>query len=340
MSATAIQTLHPDFLYPIFDQQIEAGNEVLELRVSHSSIAGQFASCARKFEFGKLFLYSRDDTEEDEGNLAGEVGKALHVGHQTFMNTKNKEQAFFEMMTSYPIHLNDNPMDFRSVEACYGTLETMMALPAMENYEIAQVKLPNGEIRPAVEVPFEIRLRDFMLDYNGRKVVVVYIGYIDLIVWDHVAAEYSVIDIKTTRNNVSDKTALYKNDEQALPYGLIVSQLVGQDITELEVHYLSAYVDALNPTAQLYSFRKTQADVRDWARTLLFRLRNLNDFMALKWFPRTGSACMNFKKNCRYFEACHYRDPSAIVHFMDANEKNSVQGEFEPWIKIDLELAA
>ena len=339
MSAIPQPTID-QFIYPIFQQQIAEGKDELELRVSHSSMAGAFASCARKFEFGKLFLYSREDTDEEEGNLAGEVGHCLHAGYQRYIIDRDKEAAIAAMMLRYPILLNDNPMNVRSVEACYATLQAMMQLPAMDFYEVAKIKKPNGEIAPAIEVPFEIRLRDFPLDYCGRKVFVIYTGYIDLILWDHTAGEYHVVDIKTTRNNVEDKTGEYWVDEQALPYDLVVSQLVGQSITALDVHYLSAFVDILEPKVRLYDFKKSKEDVQDWALGLYTRLKELQWFMDRNWFRRTGKSCMNFKKNCRYMEVCHYRDPNAIVHFMDTHDKNTKIEPAEPWIKIDLKLAA
>lgn len=335
----SLTTVANQAIYPIFQQQIEAGAEVLELRVSHSSFANSYESCRRKFELGKLYLHTRDNPRGTIG-LAGEVGHTLHTGFQTYMMHKDKGQAFSEMIMRYPIQLNDNPMDLRSVEACYGTLDAMMKIPAIDGYQIATVNTLDGKTVFASEVPFEIRLSGYQLNYMGRPVTVIYVGFIDLIVYDIVTQEYEVIDIKSTRNNAKDKTAMYKNDEQCLPYGLVVSELVGQKINELQVNYLSVYVDALEPDARMYSFKKTDTHLRDWGRTVLFRLKELNEFMNLHWFPRTGSSCMDFKQPCRYFEACHYRTPDGIMSFMQKEDKVDKLIPFEPWIKIDLEIAA
>lgn len=337
MSAVPIQ-MEDKFFYPVFEQQIAAGATELELRISHSSISNTYPSCARKFEFGKLFLYDR--YSEDDDNFAGDVGKALHVSYQDYFVNQDVDKAVAELMFAYPAKICDNPMDNRSIESCYGTLMNMINMPGMENYEIANVKCPDGEIRPGVEVPFEIRFRNLQLQYHGYPIIVIYTGYIDLVVWDRISGEYSVIDIKTTRNNAGDKTALYKFDEQSLPYGLVVSQIVGQTIEEMEVHYLSVFVDPVEPSSRLYTFKKKQHDLRDWAQTIEQRLQQLQWGLNKHWFPKTGRSCMNFKRPCKYFEVCHYRKPETIINFMDTNEKHSEQVEIEPWIKIDLEIAA
>ena len=146
--------------------------QITKLRLSHSSLR-TFRSCARKLEFRKFH-----PTMSKDESLAGEVGHALHVGYQHYLVHKDRDAAIFAMLQRYPIHLNSNPSNSRSVEACYPTLNAMIDSGAFLEYEIAEIKCLDGEIRKAIEVPFQINITGFNLGdaLSDIHIPVIYVG--------------------------------------------------------------------------------------------------------------------------------------------------------------------
>ncbi len=303
------------------------------LRLSHSSIA-TFRSCARKLEFKKFYPLSARDESIDTGS-----GKSLHAGYQDYLINKDREKAIWEMMLEYPIHLNSNPTHPKSLEACYATLNCMMDSGHSTEYEIAQIKCLDGETRPAIEVPFQIDLKGFSLS-DTENIPVTYVGYIDAILRDIMIDEYLVTDIKTTRWHLNDMGAVYYFDEQVIPYSIILERILGHALDSLKVKYMSVFVDIQKPKVTPYEYMKTKTDVEDWARGLLVDLQTIKMYYNMGWFKRNPNGCVAFNRVCQFFEICNRRDHKNITEYLTLGEPELEEEVFEPWIKLDLELAA
>jgi hypothetical protein len=302
-------------------------NNVLEL--SHSSVMS-FRSCPRKLEFPKFHgVFSSDES------LPAEVGKALHAGYQNFVSTKNKDAAIWAMMAAYPVHLCSNPKDPRSIEACLSTMEHLFNTQIFNSAEIAKIKTPDGQVKPAIEVPFLIKFPNLWLDAE-KTIQIVYRGYIDMIIYDFFTGEYGVVDIKTTRTWSTDLTAKFQFDEQCFPYALVLERVLGKPIELLQVKYWSIYVDIAKPHDQIYPFSKSYDEVRDWARGLLIDIELMRSFYRMQFFPRHGNSCYTFNSPCRYFNVCQEREPADIKLFL----KDEQPRPFEPWFTLEMELAA
>ena len=306
-----------------------------ELRLSHSSHSSG-RTCWRKLEFSKFYSISR----RYEQSLAGDVGNCLHTGFQHYLSHHDKEDAQFAMLIDYPIHLNSNPVDVRSVEACYATLEAMMSTPVLAEYSLASVECMGGVVRKAVEVPFEITIKDFSLS-NDEHVPLIYTGFIDALMYNELTNEYIVVDIKTTRQNVDDMTPTYRFSDQCLPYAIVLEKMLGHGLGDLSVKYLSVYVDIKQPKIKLYSFERTEREVQDWARGFLVDVQSIKMFYQMQWFPRNGEKCMAFNKPCSYFDICEMRDVEKIQDMLLLNPDDLyIPRQEAPWVTIDLELAA
>lgn len=298
---------------------------ITELRISHSSMQ-TLHSCPRKFEFSKLFNHRKWDE-----SLAASVGSALHKAFQNYLETGDMEQATWALIESYPIHLNDNPMNDRSIETCYSVLCAMVNHPRLGEYELAYFE-KDGKSVPAIEVPFEIHLTG--LDF---PVPVRYIGFIDAIFYDKVYDTYIVVDIKTTRQNLKDYSAAYQFSEQCLPYALVIEQLLGQSINSLKVMYYNCYIDMINPRIGLYTFDKDADDVQDWVRGLKVDLASVDTFAKLGWFPRHTGSCISFNKPCKNSDLCVQRDIDLIQELILLNHEPAPP-EKEPDYLVSMEL--
>ena len=303
------------------------------LRISHSSIA-TFRSCARKLEFKKFYPATKRDESVDTG-----VGHCLHAGYQSYLINRDRDRAIYDMLLSYPIHLNSNPTHVKSVEACYPTLNAMIDTGAFTEYEIAKVKCLDGEVRPAIEVPFQIDLTGFWLDEN-KTVKVIYVGFIDAILYDKIRDEYLVIDIKSTRWHLNDMTAVYHFDEQCIPYAIVLERILGHSLDSLTVKYMSVYVDIAKPKVTPYEFIKNKQDVEDWARGLLVDLQMIKMYYNMGWFKRSPSGCVAFGKVCQYFDICNKRDHEDITRYLTLDQPTIKEEAIVPWIRLSLELVA
>lgn len=309
--------------------------DLTELRMSYSS-GNTLESCARKYEFSKFYQHA--DYQE---SLPGEVGHCLHEGYQHYMIHRDREAAIAAMMMRYPIHLNTNPNDFRSIEACYAVINKMIDSGLFLTYEIAKIKCLDGEIRSAVEVPFEINIIDYQLPLpDERKIPVRYVGFIDMILLDKMNDEFVVVDIKTTRDYLKDYAPKYMFDDQCLPYSLVLERILGHEIDNIKHEYMIAYVDIMKPFTRKLEFRKSKADVRDWARGLYVQLKQLELYASTGWFPRRGTNCISYKRVCGYMDMCASRDYEGLQKQILMGNPPAVKEFPEPWISVDLELAA
>lgn len=311
-------------------------SHINELRGSYSSFDGLYESCKRKYELTKLFQHPT----ERESNVPGETGKALHAGYQNFLINKDRDKAIEAMMLEYPIDLCADVGDFRSLEACYSTMNAMIDSGAFLEYEIASVHCLDGEIRPAIEVAFKITIKDFSLS-DERYIPVIFVGFIDFILYDTVLDEYLVVDIKTTRDNLVDKTNIYRYDNQCIPYALVLERILNRDIHALNSKIFSVYLDIMKPGCKVYSYTRPRADVEDWARGLLVKLHEIKQFYNMGWFPRSAKSCVSFKKPCYFIDICASRDHRNIQnHFLMPGQEPFPVKEIDYWVEMELELAA
>lgn len=302
------------------------------LELSHSS-RQMFASCARKLEFRKFYASSkRDET------LASSVGTALHEGLQTWLDTGDKQAAIWAMMVNYPIKfVPPSPQMSRSLEACYATLIAMMSSQALNGYELVRVNV-NGELRPAVEVPFVIHVTNFdFRGTDGQQIPIRYVGFIDLIMYNIITDEYVIIDIKTTGRKLDDFTPVYRFDDQCLPYALVLDRLIGRPVTELNYKILSCFIDLDEPKVKLLDFHKSADEIADWTRGLYLDLQLIKTYYESAWFPRRSTACTAFNRTCQFFDFCQTRDEKTINTLLDFQDGKTEERKLPaPWIEVDL----
>lgn len=310
-----------------------------DLTVSHSSLAG--GSCRRRFMFYKILQMSRRSD-----NYAGDVGNTMHEAYQTFLITGNERAGLEKLVLTYPYRYAKSAFDQRSPEACVQAYEKLVEKHHQyySNYQLARIKDADGNEIPAIEVPFEIRL--FLA---GERVTlydrpVSYIGYIDSIFHSIVEqGSYHVQDLKTTTKNRKSYEAMWKFEEQTLPYQFVLSNILGAELNEFYTDIFCAFIDPLNPRVEHIPLVRTAAHVRDWARGLYLELQIMQQCASHDWWPRNGKQCDTWSV-CPYFDVCEKPEDKALTDYMGFDADGwpfppvSGRGEWKPLFVLNLDL--
>lgn len=301
------------------------------LRVSYSSL-NLADTCLRKFEFNKL--YPRRARDPDQ--FAADVGTALHHGYQDYLIHQDLDRAIWMMMKDYPyLGEFEQRFDDRSLEACISTLEEMTYEANMTEWELVSIRKPTGEIVPAIEIPFELRLKGITLP-DGRGVA--FTGFMDAALRHLGTGLVRTMDIKTHRRTLEDATPKYKFDGQQVPYGIVLEHLTGNPVTEFEVLYLDTYVDLVKPRVQLYPFRKDSEDLQEWLINTVLRVQRIQRAMEMDYFPRTDGGCLNWNRPCYFLEVCQSRDREAITEWLMMGDEAATEKREEPWIVAEIDV--
>lgn len=310
-----------------------------ELHLSYSS-EKTFDTCASKIEFLKFFNMPRTI---DGDIVAMEVGKTLHIGYQTWLRERDWDKAQFDCAMNYPIDQNPSPSDGRSLEAAIKSLKKMVEHPKLIPHDLVDIQCADGEVRPALEVPFQLRVKNFYLDTAG-KIPVFYDGFIDGITYNVSEEEYVVIDVKTHRRfNIknSDWTPMFANHTQCLPYAFVLQHIRQKPIKTLKVIYIAVFVDFNDPIVRVHTITKTKEDIQDWVKSFWKMLNDIKLYYQMQWFKKNGEACMSFGNKCFAYDLCAgVHNKEFVKKSIDLIEvdQSKVWQRPEPWVKAELDL--
>lgn len=291
--------------------------------------------CWRKFEFYKMMLNPQRNYMD---TLAAEAGKCIHEAHQEWMRTRDADAATYKLIETYPVKNNAElhlPTGYRSLESCLATLDALIQAPKLNMFELANVHCLDGVERPAIEVPFDIILKDVYI--NNRPVV--YTGFIDYIFWSIVSGEYTTADLKTTRDTSGDVMTKYKFHAQCAPYGLVLQHILGANVNSFQVMYIHTYLDLLEPRVAPLTLPKGPAEVEDWYTGLIFFVRQWLEYETSNWYPRRESGCENqFREKCRYLDICDERARDRAQIYILSEQDPMVEEHPVPWIAFELDM--
>jgi hypothetical protein len=301
------------------------------LRVSYSSL-NVHKSCERKFEFTKLMPRRVRDNDA----YAADCGSALHAGYQNYLWTQDEDAAYWAFMQRFPYEFERmQKNDYRSLEACTATLQAMLDSVVMGDYELATIRHPDGRNVPAIEVPFELRIKGITLP-DGRGVA--FTGYIDALMRNLINGQYKTCDIKTNRATMSDSTAKYKYDGQQLPYGIVLEHIQGNPVDDFTVQYLDCFVDLVDPKVSLYEFHKDSDDVKEWLLDTVLTIQQIQRAMEMDHFPRTKGGCVSWNRPCWFLEPCATRDKGIIHEWLLMGEEAAPREVDVPWIVAEIDV--
>ena len=309
------------------------------LYLSNSTL-NQYHSCERKLEFAKIYEFPNT---YDEGNLAARCGIALHHAYQTYLTTQSLDHAALSLLLHYPINLNSDPQDGRSLEACYAALTHLTNHPRLYTYEVAIIRNAAGNLVPAIEVPFIIEIVGHSLPCK-----VIYRGFIDAILFDAATNTYIVADLKTTRTQLKDYYPKYAYSDQFLPYGLVLESITQSIIGPFNVIVINLYTDIIAPEVKKYEYLISDHEVLAWCDKLRRRLYEINERMRWNDFERNGESCMAYNRTCPYFkDLCGTRNRDYLAQLKELQVQALIaeHGKYTPftppapWISTILDLS-
>lgn len=302
------------------------------LRLSYSSL-GTLEGCPRKFEFNKLYPQPVNNRD----SFAADVGSALHAGYQEYLVSRDADKALWELALAYPYALEQlEERDDRGLEACVSTLEEMIDSFAFGEYVLAEIKHPDGRLVPAIEVPFEIRIKGVTLP-DGRGIA--FVGFIDAIMRHLLTNQFRTLDIKTHRRTLKDANANYVYNAQQIPYGLVIEQVAhpDDDLSAFEVLYLDTYVDLLEPRVTEYEYKKDREDMQEWLTNTILQAQMIQRYQQMNYFPRTSGGCLTWNRPCQYLDVCMSRDKEQITKYLMLGEEEAIPRYTVPWIVVEID---
>jgi len=225
--------------------------------------------------------------------------------------------------------------DDRSLEAALATLDEMMFKMDMSEWELMEIVNPEGKVVPAIEVPFELRLKGITLP-DGRGVS--FRGFMDAAMRHKGTGLVRTLDIKTHRRQREDATPVYKFDTQQVPYGICLEHVQGNAIEEFEVLYLDCYVDLLSPRVHEYAFKKDTTDIQEWLINTVLRVQKIQRALEMDYFPRTDGGCLSWNRPCYFLDVCQSRDREAIEEWLLMGDEAQPRRSEQPWIIAEIDV--
>jgi len=274
-----------------------------KLEVS-DSVFHQFDSCEQKFFLGKV-LGVNGHTDE-LANAPAQIGTALHVGYQDYIVHGDEDKAVWEYSRRYPFDLIPGQEDRRSFEAALAVLLKLIREPKYTSAPVAQIEKPDGEIVPAIELYFRVRIKNFYLGPD-KTCPVYFRGLIDIV--RHFPQMFAVEDLKTYTGYVNDPVAKYSFSTQTTGYGFIFNEFmnaIGQNRSHtFEANYIVAKIDIANPQISYHEFTRGPKDIKNWAFWLAHNLKTMKNRVHNNWFFQNSHSCFAYNKRCQFFDVCN-----------------------------------
>lgn len=249
--------------------------------------------CPRHFQITKI------PTNVDSSvlflNLDFVYGHSVGAGIQTYLATRNKQQALFASFLAWNCDL-----DFALPKKGKSSVLAGLAIEKFiyfweksfgEEWELAYF---NG--KPSTELTFFIDCE------NGYF----HAGHVDAILRNKRTGRYMVLEIKTTAIRTVDE-AQYANSGQAVGYSIILDKIVNDldAVSQFEVLYLVYSSEQREYTA--FPFTKNRVERAEWLQDLLLDHTLINTYKKIDFFPKRGQSCWSFGKRCPHFGVCDMR---------------------------------
>lgn len=257
----------------------------IPIRLSFSTLE-DFNRCERYFQLNKLL--ATDDAREESADLS--FGTAYGVGIAEYFLSQDADLSIYKGWLAYwPEIETDKKNVWRMVQALQASFPVVDNL--LMDYEMLVI-----DGKPARELSFRINLTP---DYY-------YVGYIDFVLRHRYDGTCVVWDAKTTGLQLLDLSPNYQNSAQGIGYSIALDAIVGEKLAHYAIGYFVAQLlkDA-KVKVQPLVFKKTLLDRLNWLMTLGGDLSRLEQAASLDFYPRRGSGCLKFNRQCKHFGVCN-----------------------------------
>src|SRR5690606_13794372 len=111
--------------------------------------------------------------------------------------------------------------------------------------------------------------------------------------------------------------ANWQNSEQTALYTVILGAVI-PDAGDFKVTYVIASTKVNPEPLQEYTFRKGNTDILGILTQLDLDCITVGNYLQVGYFPKYGSSCMNYNRQCKFFGLCDHMEIEAI-HNMQRN---------------------
>lgn len=301
--------------------------------LSHSRLEA-LDSCGRKFELeGKLNL--RKCTQ----NLTFAYGHAFGEGVQAMFEGKSWNEIVWIMFSTWEVALDlrgydsevKNKKDFWNclevVERLFNHFNTGDATHYinspqldMDQWEIAKIRTESGDIKPAIELEFEVDCGDGYF----------YEGHIDLVLQHKHTKRFAILELKTSGLwNVHE--ALYGNSPQPTSYLMALdTALVGAESEELMMEFDVFYLVAQTSKQEFleFKFTKTPLHRAQWIEYIVGKIAQIETYESLGIsYPINFKSCLAFNRPCSKYGICHLPNEQIMSKWAEEGNLDTAYGE-------------
>lgn len=278
--------------------------------VSSYSMQQVFFRCPREYQWNKLAAFT--GTTEREDNVDHAFGHAIGAGIAVFDQTQDLQKAKFAAFLAWGIDLWATDSYKRSPKD-KSFHNVWLALELYPRFWAEELSLFEYEIVD-IEATLAIDLE------NGSF----YTGHIDEVLRHRERGSFLVKENKTTGDSLVDP-AKYSNSEQTVSYSTVIDHLGGQDYDVLYCVYSSLERKWIS-----FTFPKTKLAKAEWLQDQLFIADDIERFSDADFFPKRGSSCLRFGRQCEHYGTCdlqtnkvfgmRFQDLPRVVQATDLDE--------------------
>lgn len=246
-------------------------------------------SCPREFYLDKCSPNQIDYTDFDQ-SVTFAFGHAVGLGLQEYLEHASLPKTLLAMFLNWePDLLAEDTKRKKSFwEACFAVEKfAYLRNELFEDYDLATF---NG--KPCIELSFRIAMP------NGYY----YRGYVDAVLVHRLTGKVIVLENKTTAAKVTD-AAMYKNSFQGIGYSIVLDK-IWPKLSSYQIYYL--VYNTNNYEYLPLPFNKSLAERAEWLTSLWMKTQTLDLYKSTGVWPKEGSACFKFFRQCKHYTTCSF----------------------------------
>lgn len=261
------------------------GQLMAHRNITSYSMLQNLHECPRKYQIKRMQAEANTLVRRESPTFA--FGHAVGAGVAVYDQTQDLREAIWAAFLAWDVDLFEDEVNTHGKRTGKSFHDAIWALYEWQVFHASHTDLAEYEVIK-VEANLAVDFQDGCY----------YVGHVDELLRHRETGKFKVKENKTT-SFLNVDPALYSNSDQALSYAIIVDMLGG---TEYDVMY-TVYSSTRQQWEQ-FSFVKSASKKAEWIQDQLLIHQQLEQYEALNFFPKRGSACMNFNRRCEYYENC------------------------------------